>query len=319
LLSLESVHIEISSKCTLKCPRCPRTELELDYLNQEITLSQFKTGFPINVIQQIKQIIFCGHTGDPIYATEFLEIVNYIKQNSNCRIHIITNGSYKKSNWWQELGRLLDATDRVTFSVDGWDNFSNNQYRINSDFNSIVDAVATLRQASPCYIIWSTIYFAFNFKKINDIKRLAQTLGCNEFKTVKSSKFDGDYSVNGIDMLKPDSKFVAETLVYEVESINLDHNYIPITRSTPDSPHPWAKCVNYEKDLFVSVTGLVFPCPWFDNGYQHNNFVDQNKDQLSLYNRPLDVIINDRELWNKLKMRFESDPLEICQLKCKNA
>jgi MoaA/NifB/PqqE/SkfB family radical SAM enzyme len=319
LFNYKTVHLELSSKCVLKCPRCPRTELKLDTLNQEVTLRDFKSGFPTNTLSKIENFVFCGDIGDPIYATEFLEIVEYIKHNSTSRLRIVTNGSYKKAEWWQRLGALLDYNDQVTFSVDGWDNASNNLYRINSDFDSIVLGIKTLRASSKCSIQWSAIYFAFNQDKIEDMRRMAQELGCNRFQTVKSSKFDGRYSVDGIDVLKPAENFVADTLVYttQVDNINLS-NYIPVVPEVPVTPHPWAKCLNYKKDLFIGVDGLVTPCPWFNGGYQDNEFVAENKKDLSIKNRSFFEILNDTVLWQKLVDGFSIAPLEICQLKCKH-
>ena len=319
LFNYKTIHLELSSKCVLKCPRCPRTELQLDRANQEITLNEFKLGFPVEVLPNIEHFIFCGDIGDPIYATEFLEIVEYVKQNSRIRLRIVTNGSYKKVKWWQQLGNLLGSNDSVIFSIDGWDNESNNQYRINSDFDSIVAGIKTLRAYSKCSIQWSTIYFAFNQYKINDMRDFAKLLGCNYFKTVKSSKFDGRYMVNNIDSLKPVDNLVANTLVYEttVELLSKD-NYIPIIPEVPIVAHPWAKCLNYKKDLFIGIDGLVLPCPWFNNGYQDNKFIDQYHNQLSIKNRSFFEIINDAELWGHLMKSFNENPLEICQMKCKN-
>jgi len=303
----------------LKCPRCPRTELQLDRVNQEISLSAFELGFPSDTIDKIEHFLFCGDIGDPIYATEFLDIVEYIKQNSQAQLHIVTNGSYKKSDWWKHLGELLDFNDQVTFSVDGWDHDSNNNYRVNSHFDSILSGIKTLRAASDCVIRWSTIYFDFNQYHIDPIRNLAKSLGCNQFQTVKSSKFDHRYSVNGIDVLKPADNLVAKTLVYETDIEILNHSkYIPVRAKSPEKSHPWAKCLNYKKDLFIGVDGIVTPCPWFNNGYQVNDFVSQHQDKLSIRNRSFFEIINDTELWSQLTKTFENDPLEICQLKCKN-
>lgn len=313
------MHFELSSKCVLKCPRCPRTELNLDGLNQEITLSAFVSGFPVDTINKIATFLFCGDIGDPIYATEFLEIIEYIKKNSQSRVKIVTNGSYKKAEWWQQLGNLLDYNDQVTFSVDGWDDESNNKYRINSDFDSIVLGIKTLRAASECLIQWSTIYFEFNQYRVDDIKQLARSLGCNRFQKVKSSKFDGRYMAGSTDPLKPSNTLVANTLVYEtdVEILNAG-KYVTIIPETPTFPHPWARCLNYKKDLFVGVDGLVSPCPWFNNGYQDNSFIKENRDQLSIKYRSFFEIINDVPLWKKLIDSFDNNPLEVCQLKCKN-
>lgn len=320
LLNYRTVHIELSSKCMLKCPRCPRTELKLDRLNQEITLADFKSGFPIDVLDRIELFIFCGDIGDPIYATEFLEIIEYIKQHSQTRVRIITNGSYKKATWWQRLGKLLDYNDQVTFSVDGWDNQSNNLYRVNSDFNSILEGIKSLRSSSDCLITWSTIYFSFNQDQIDHMRDFAKSLGCDHFQTVKSSKFDGHYLSNNTDILKPVEHLVASTSIYETEVNVLKSNkYMPIVSQTPLHPHAWAKCLNYKKDLFIGINGLVTPCPWFNNGYQDNVFVEQHRVRLSIRNRSFFDIVNDTALWDQLVDSFENSPLEICQLKCKHA
>lgn len=320
LFNYQNIHIELSSKCVLKCPRCPRTELLLDTLNQEVSLEEFKVGFPISTLSKIKHILFCGDIGDPIYATEFLEIVEYIKHNSTSRLHIVTNGSYKKANWWQKLGSLLDYNDLVTFSVDGWDNNSNNLYRVNSDFDSIVLGIKTLRASSECLIQWSAIYFSFNQDKINLMRDLAKDLGCNEFQTVKSSKFDHRYIVNGVDNLKPSANLVADTLVYVTHINRLkDSKYIPIVNEFPAKLHAWAKCLNYKKDLFVSVNGLLTPCPWFNSNYQNNEFVKNNIQRLSIKHRSFFDILNDNLLWQEFVDLLATTPPEICQIKCKHS
>ena len=42
-------------------------------------LDFFKNSFTKEVIQQIERISFCGDDGDPIYAKEFLQIIEYLK------------------------------------------------------------------------------------------------------------------------------------------------------------------------------------------------------------------------------------------------
>jgi MoaA/NifB/PqqE/SkfB family radical SAM enzyme len=319
LFSYQTVHIELSSKCVLKCPRCPRTELAFDTINQEVSLQDFIKGFPASTLDSIEQLLFCGDIGDPIYATEFLDIVAYIKNNSKIRLKIVTNGSYKKLQWWQQLGTMLDVNDCVTFSVDGWDNESNNKYRINSDFESIIAGIGALRNASACTIIWSTIYFSFNQEHIDLIRKTAADLGCNLFQTVKSSKFDHRYLVNNVDKLKPRLDLVAKNLVYDTSIEVLNANgHCALQKPQPVLPHAWARCLNYQKDLYIGVDGLLAPCPWFNNGYQTNDFVQQNRERLSIKNRSFFEILNDQELWQELLRRFDIDPPEICKLKCKN-
>lgn len=311
--NLDIVQVEITSKCTLKCPRCPRTELTLDYINQEISLGSFKEIFTPLVLSQIKFLLFCGHTGDPIYATEFLEIIEYVKKNSSTQIRITTNGSYKKEDWWDKLGMLLDKNDGVTFSIDGWDNQSNNLYRVNSDFNSIINGITTLRAKSRCYIKWSAIYFKFNQHQVNKISKLSKELGCDVFQLVRSAKFDGRYLINGVDLLKPTEELVSEDNNYKREKQVFGRDD-PFTIEQTKQAHPFAKCLNGAKELNVTVEGYVYPCGWFNTGYQANAFAEKYKDKINVKTRTLKEILED-PLWIELTKEFN---LKICQIKCKN-
>lgn len=321
LFNIKNIHVELSSKCVLKCPRCPRTELDLDNLNLEISLDRFKSMFPPTSLKLIETLIFCGDIGDPIYATEFLDIVRYIKHNSDTCLRIVTNGSYKKEPWWAELGTLLTKADRVTFSVDGWDNESNNRYRANSDFDSIVNGIKTLRTHSDCVIVWSMIYFSFNQSQVDRVSTLAQGLGCDVFKTVKSSKFDGKYLVNySIDPLKPGDQLIARGLVYENHyEFFGDRTNLEAFEHRSTDQHPWAKCLNHLKEVFVNVQGQVYPCPWFGEQYIKNSFLSTHQERLSLRDKSIEEVLDDRSVWQPLVSSFDSEVLPICQIKCKHA
>ena len=317
LLSHSRIHIELSSKCTLKCPRCPRTELKPEALNKELSLLEFQRGFS-NLLSGVNELTFCGDIGDPIYAKDFLRIIEYIKLSKfDTRLIIVTNGSYKTDEWWQELGKYLQPTDTVIFSVDGWDQTSNEQYRVNSDFESIISGARALRQATQAEMVWSAIYFKFNEDKMSQIRALATDIGFDTFWQVKSSKFDGEYLINGVDVLKPIVHF-AKTAQYEVSKERLSSRPFPVMFHNTRQQHPWARCANYEKEMFINVEGYVFPCPWFNSGYLENDFFEKYKDKLSIKTRTLTEILDD-PLWNEMYTRFETMPLEICKMKCRDA
>ena len=172
-------HFEVSGKCTLKCPRCPRTELKLPWLNQELSLKDFARIFTPGVLSQIKYLLFCGHTGDPIYAKDFLEIVEYIKQNSQTTIKIVTNGSYKKEDWWIQLGQLLDHNDSITFSIDGLED-TNNIYRINSNWQKIMENAQAYINAGG-RARWKFLVFQHNEHQIEQARELSKQLGFKDF------------------------------------------------------------------------------------------------------------------------------------------
>ena len=141
-LALWHWHIEISSKCTLKCPRCPRQEVPDTLVNTELDLEFFKRNFPKGFItRNVEKLTFCGDDGDPIYAHDFIPVIRYFKEiKPTIAIIIVTNGSYKADGWWQELAELLDEQDQIHFSIDGWNQESNNKYRINSNDKFIIMA-----------------------------------------------------------------------------------------------------------------------------------------------------------------------------------
>lgn len=266
------------------------------------------------MLDTVKKFVFCGDIGDPIYCTDLIKIVEFIKQNSNACIVIVTNGSYKKEDWWKELGKHLTHLDTISFSIDGWDQQSNEQYRVNSDWDSIMLGIKTLREHSGCRLKWSTICFSFNEDHITKISDHAKELGFDEFQYVLSSKFDGRYAVNGVDLLKPKAGFsntgqyVANSTVFR----RLPPLYGMILNA---KNHEWAKCIKCEKEMFVNVEGLVFPCPWFNSGYQENDFVEKYKDRLNIKQRSLKEVLAD-PMWDEFVTRLETMPLEVCKIKC---
>ena len=99
-------HFEISGKCTLQCPRCPRNDTaKVPWFNKELDLEFFKRTLPPAMLKnQVQRITMCGDIGDPIYASEYLEIINYIKScNPQIHVYTITNGSYRKESWWRDF------------------------------------------------------------------------------------------------------------------------------------------------------------------------------------------------------------------------
>lgn len=320
VFDLTHLHVELSSKCVLRCPRCPRTEMAdaHPHINQDYSLDEFCTIFTQDILSQIKYLSFCGDIGDPIYARDFLEIIEYIKQiSATTQINIVTNGSYKDPNWWQRLGSSLDQHDRVTFSVDGWDHDSNRIYRVNSDWDSIIAGVRSLRSSSDVNMRWSTIVFRFNMHRIEEIRQIAQDLGVDQFETVKSMKFGSNdpryLNVNGIDPLEPGN--YKEEKNYSKSVIKLARGYT-LPTAARDTKH-WAKCLNGTQMPFVSVDGRFFPCAWFSSGYMENDFVEKYQNAINVRTRGFAAVLTD-PCWEELKMRWEMFPPAICQFKCKH-
>jgi MoaA/NifB/PqqE/SkfB family radical SAM enzyme len=326
MLATWHFHIEISSKCTLRCLRCARQEVPDGLINTELDLEFFKRNFtPEFVLANVEKITFCGDDGDPVYAHDLIPVIEYIKDIKPVEIVIITNGSHKKLHWWIKLGKLLDSTDSVHFSIDGYDNASNNLYRVNSDYDSIIAGLRTLRATSTCQIIWAAIAFKFNEDHLELMQKFAKQLGVDRFQLTKSTKFGGVYPVYGAnDPLQPSMRFVSSTHRFEREVVALSDagecRTIPLTNlklfnQTKSRNGVTPLCEIGNKGLYIDARGRLFPCCWVANRYNHNSPWQQISNNFDLHTRTLTDVLAD-PFWNS---EFQAFTWQECQTKCNSS
>ena len=323
MLATWHFHIEISSKCTLRCPRCARQEVPDSLVNTELDLEFFQRNFtPEFVLNNVEKITFCGDDGDPIYAHDLIAVIQYIKNIKPVEIVIITNGSHKKSEWWTQLGSVLDSSDTVHFSIDGWDNASNNLYRVNSDFASIMDGISALRSASDCQIVWAAIAFQFNEDRLDHMRDLAQQLNIDVFQLTKSTKFGSIYPSYGIDdPLQPNIKFVSTSHRFEREISELTYrgSWTPVPSKniklydqTKSRNGVTPLCEIGNKGLYIDARGRLFPCCWVANRYNHNSHWQQLAENFNLHKKTLTNVLAD-PFWTG---EFQTFKWQECQTKC---
>lgn len=337
-------HFEVSSKCTLQCPRCPRNDTDpVPWVNKELSLAFFKKTLTVDLLKNhVKRITMCGDIGDPIYASEFIEIIEYIK-SVNSRIHIftITNGSYRKPNWWKRFAAASNEYDTINFSVDGYDSSSNNLYRVNSNWDSIMQGMQIMTHESAAYVNWAAIVFAFNQDHLDTIRRLATDIGCDGLQLTYSTKFGSKYGNYGEhDPLEPRAEFISKSHRYEryFENLSdrqinnleyLDYNrqqYMAVKERYNNVITPM--CVIGNRGLYVSADGVLHPCSWVSFPYTSlttdrktihfkDSFHQQYRSQLNLNTRTIEEIILD-PIWDKLFPTFDSTQKAWveCEQKC---
>lgn len=342
-------HLELSSKCALKCPRCPRTERPGQYKVTEMDLDFVKKILPSERLSKVQKILLSGGQGDAIYCNDFIKIIKYFKEtNPNLLLCLTTNGSYKKKAWWKETARILQRNDIVIFSVDGWDQKSNEQYRVGSHFQSIMDGLKTLRQSNPkVYIVWSTIIFKFNQDRLNDIQNLAESMGVDAFNMVQSRLFG---SVNldyidpqlGYDPLEPDKNFIETSNTNRGCYIDFTNRYSPpVIRSTIlqflkkyqniyQNSYIKPLCRFGERGLYVDAEGILYPCSWISHPFdiqiskkrnksitwEKSLFVEY-KDSFNLNKHSLESIVQNSS-WKKLQCSWKDSKTAFveCEKHC---
>jgi MoaA/NifB/PqqE/SkfB family radical SAM enzyme len=328
MLAWDHWHIEPSSICTLKCPRCPRAEVPESLLNRQLSLEFFQKQIGSDTVKSIRKITFCGNDGDPIYCRDFLDIVTWIKTvNPAMHVVIITNGSYKSRDWWKRLASVLDHRDEIHWSIDGWDPASNQQYRVNSDWLSIIDGIDSFCQHNQeTYRIWATIAFRFNQNYLDDIKTLAKNKEFDAWQLTKSTKFGSHYpdAYGQDDPLCPEkSDLVSSSHRFERDVIALSTRTRPgqllkevfFQRAQDLAKHKQYSgiCFIGNKGVFLDSQGRFFPCCWTANRYAHNQHWHQlAQTRFDLNTSTFEQILKD-PFWSTDFLRFDSHE---CRTKC---
>lgn len=328
MLAWDHWHIEPSSICTLKCPRCPRAEVPESLLNRQLTLKFFREQIGKDVVRGIRKITFCGNDGDPIYCKELIEICSWLKScNPNIHLVIITNGSYKPPEWWTSLSAVLDHRDEINWSIDGWDQVSNEQYRVNSDWSSIIDGYkAFTLHNNDTYRVWASIGFKFNQNHIDHMKSMSSDLGFDLFQLTKSTKFGSHYpeAYGTNDPLCPDrDDLVSSSHRFErvlVELTNkarpgqeLKEIFFSRAQDLQNKNQYSGICLIGNKGVFLNSQGEFYPCCWTANRYQHNkDWHTLAQHRFNLSTRTFQDIIKD-SFWSTDFLKFDS--LE-CRTKC---
>lgn len=344
-------HLEISSKCALKCPRCTRTQQQGKFKVTQMSLDFVKNLMTPELLNdEVVRILLCGGEGDPIYNTEFHEIIKYLKETKpDLEIILVTNGSHKKEEWWKKTAEILNEYDKVVFSLDGWDNISNNLYRVGSNYDSALIGLQTMRKYSKACIQWATILFRFNQDKIDDIKQIAIDNGADSFSLTLSSIFGSNFpnmidEELGYDPLEPEAEYISQykgrhEKLYE----RLSDREFPKKVFDTISKRAYDKVLEEHNDdyilplckfgdrgLYVTAEGVLYPCSWVSHpfGVRSSSIRDKSvtwqdhfwnvyKDDFDLNKHNLETILNT-PTWEILGNTWKSKEKAFveCERKC---
>ena len=293
---VHGIHLEPTNLCTLKCSGCARTRFinqwPQHWHNHSVDVSDLMQFLDIDLHGLV--VTMCGNYGDPIYHPDLLELIKAFK-SQGAVLDIITNGSYRKQSWWQELTNELSFDDSVTFSIDGIpENFT--QYRVNGDWKTIHDAINVCVESS-CKTIWKFIPFSYNENNIQQARQLSMDLGMDQFKVDFSDRFD-EVTMH----FKPNEDKIAARW-------NNQQNWKQSIATQQLVP----ECQN-GKMHYVSADGYYMPCCYTgDHRFYYKNEFGKNKRQYAIKDNTLSEILKKSvvgEFYNKLTDHT------VCQYNC---
>lgn len=302
---ITTVHLEVTERCNASCPQCARNinggEVNPQLHNAELSLNDVKQILKPKFIKQLKRLYMCGNYGDPISATDTLEIFEYIRsQNAKMQLSFHTNASAKTPEWWSKLPAAMGKSHYVVFSVDGLED-TNHLYRQGTVWKNIMrNAEAFIAAGGRAR--WDYIVFGHNEHQVELARALAESMGFEKFNVKKSNRFfsntrgavkaehqagnrkgsetallsmpkNPEYQNAALKQLESLSKDKGEVKIDFVSTVaelegkigNQKFNLDPTKKK--DMEKYWdsveVKCkVAEEKSIYITAEGYLQPCCW---------------------------------------------------------
>ena len=325
---IKFIDIEPTSFCNAKCPHCLRESRNGDYSffkQKNLDVDFFEQKFSKKIASEAEIVSFSGNIGEPAMNKHLIDIIKWFrKQNPSIFIEIYTNGSIQKSEWWFELGKIIQKNGNVIFAIDGLED-TNHIYRVNVKWNKLIENVKSFI-SSKSISTWQFIPFKHNEHQVEEARILSQTLGFNYFKIKISHR----------ELLsQPQNKF---TKVEPATKKEYTHNGTPLDLKNIDKTETYLNSLNIKcyaietSNIYISAEGLVFPCCHtaslflLDNKLlpMSHNWIGEaknklNKSDLDLNKNSLEQIISSKSFNNiknswALKMNQGKNP--ICAVIC---
>ena len=301
MISPGGFHIEPTNICTLKCTECSRTKFlnrwPQYWKNHVLDIDVLLNFLDID-LNQIP-ILLCGNYGDPIYHPTFVDFVQRLKQRG-AHLQIVTNGSYKKIKWWEELCSVLTEQDTIQFSIDGSpENFT--QYRIGADWESIKQGIEVCVK-SECQTEWKYIPFGYNVKSIDQTKELADQLGFNRFFLRPSNRFDENTLEH---LIVKDKQYLRDTYWPQIKWKQ------PGVKNFKVDPECYQN-----KSHYISASGHYSGCCRIsDFNFYYKSHFGKNQDQYNIADTTISKLLSNPNTINFYES-IPDNPEQGCQYNC---
>lgn len=218
--NLSNSNIELTYRCPLQCPQCFRDLLTRDNNDPKkiIFKQKIKESFdiPLDDLKKLlnffnDDISLCGQFSDPIYHSNFYEILDICSKEYSSKTFKIHTAAHQKNLEWYKTA--FEKTGKNIIWIFGLDGLIDTSpiYRKNQNSQLVFDAMVLAAQMN-INLLWQFIVFGHNEHQIEEAKSIADKYNIKLrliFTNRESNKIK-----------KASEKYQAKTHIKEAKIIN---------------------------------------------------------------------------------------------------
>ena len=235
---------EPTTACNLRCPECPSGLRSFTRPTGHLNVALFE-----KTILELKDTLLYltfYFQGEPYLHKDFLSMVQYASKHN---IYTATSTNAHFLNYETAIETVASGLDRLIISIDGSTQETYQQYRIGGNVDKVIEgtkniikAKKDLNSATP-HVIFQFLVVKPNEHQINDVKKLAKSLGVDELRFKTAQIYDYENGNPLIPSLKKYSRYeLQKNGQYSIKNKLINHCW-----------KMWHSCV-------ITWDGMVVPC-----------------------------------------------------------
>ena len=284
--------------------------------------------------QRLRRVNFNGSTGDNMTHPQIADIIDDVcgAVNSDCVVHVCTNGSLRNTEWWRALGARAAKYPNlsVVFGIDGLSD-THHLHRVGTDFDKIVANARAFIEAGG-RAEWQMILFQHNLHQVEECRALSQDLGFVKFFLRSENRFHAGETTQKVYWRGRETHTIEYPGRQVVESL-MDHTDELNDYSQHQPKVDLSKKIQCRSQnigwLSLYADGTVWPCCWTMGwsyathlsqqravNYHFKQVIGLDAGAINVYNNKLMDIINS-DVWQRSWPDSIRDlPNPICVQQC---
>lgn len=255
--ALESLSIEPTNLCNLKCPECPSGNNAMTRPRLYLAKKDFENT--INQVANHLSYLQLFFQGEPFLHPKIFEYIAFAKER-NIYTSISTNGQFLGVTNCEKI--VNSGLQRLIISMDGTTQDVYEKYRVGGSLGLVINGIENLLEtkrqlkSKTPFVIMQFVVFSTNEHQVPAVKALAKSLHVDklEIKTAQIDNFE-----NGNTLIPNNKKFS--------RYIENEKGLFTLKRKSK------FKCWRVWNGSVLSAENKILPCCFDKNGaYAYNEF-----------------------------------------------